>query len=82
MAASLNTHYAEPIDVEVLDSNEGVEEEPQVSVSDIPEVENEVRYSYIIAILTTVTVLVVYTETIKIYSLYFVPDLHLYVVTG
>lgn len=80
MAASLNTHYAEPIDVEVLDSNEGVEEEPQVSVSDIPEVENEVRYSYIIAILTTV--LVVYTETIKIYSLYFVPDLHLYVVTG
>lgn len=38
------------------------------------------RYSYIIAILTTV--LVVYTETIKIYSLYFVPDLHLYVVTG
>lgn len=40
------------------------------------------RYSYIIAILTTVTVLLVYTETIKIYSLYFVPDLHLYVVTG
>lgn len=43
VAASLNTHYAEPIDVEVLDSNEGVEEEPQVSVSDIPEVENEVE---------------------------------------